>query len=59
VDFCTSDFGGKLPVTRCVSPVVAMAKLAEYFHLPSLRHHLVVWPDRPRVVHHRRDEAGT
>jgi Uma2 family endonuclease len=33
-------------------------KLAEYFRLPSLHHYLIVWPDKPQVVHHRRDAAG-
>ena len=32
-------------------------KLNEYFRLPSLRHYLIVWPDQPRVVHHRRTDA--
>ena len=30
-------------------------KLAEYFKLSSLHHYLIVWPDKPQVVHHRRD----
>ena len=34
-------------------------KLNEYFRLPSLRHYLIVWPDQPRVVHHRRGDAGS
>jgi Uma2 family endonuclease len=34
-------------------------KLGEYFRLPSLRHYLIVWPDQPRVVHHRRGDAGS
>ena len=29
----------------------------EYFRLPSLRHYLILWPDQPRVVHHRRTDA--
>jgi len=33
-------------------------KLQEYFRLPSLRHYLIVWPDKPQVVHHRRDDGG-
>jgi Uma2 family endonuclease len=28
-------------------------KLREYFRVPSLRHHLIVWPDIQRMVHHR------
>ncbi len=34
-------------------------KLREYFRLPSLRHYLIIWPERRQIVHHRRDEAGT
>lgn len=34
-------------------------KLADYFRIPSLRHYLIVHPDRRVVIHHRRDEAGT
>jgi Uma2 family endonuclease len=33
-------------------------KLAEYFKLPSLRHYLIVWSDRPRVLHHWRASGG-
>jgi len=33
-------------------------KLGEYFKLPSLHHYLIVWPDKPQVVHHRRDAGG-
>jgi Uma2 family endonuclease len=33
-------------------------KLREYFRLTSLHHHLIVWPDRPRIVHHRRASDG-
>lgn len=33
-------------------------KLREYFRVPSLRHCLIVWPDTPRVVHHRLTPAG-
>jgi Uma2 family endonuclease len=33
-------------------------KLREYFRLPSVRHYLIVWADRPHIVHHRRDDAG-
>ena len=34
------------------------AKLSDYFRIPSLRHYLIVRPDRRVVIHHRRDEAG-
>ena len=33
-------------------------KLREYFRLPSVQHYLIVWPDRWRVVHHRRVGNG-
>jgi Uma2 family endonuclease len=33
-------------------------KLREYFRVPSLRHYLIVWPDMPRVVHHRMTPGG-
>lgn len=33
-------------------------KLREYFRLPSARHYLIVWADRPQIVHHRCDDAG-
>ncbi len=37
-------------------------KLRAYFKLPSLRHHLIVWPDEQRIVRHSRgpdDQPGT
>jgi Uma2 family endonuclease len=33
-------------------------KLREYFRLQSVRHYLIVWPDRQQIVHHGRGEAG-
>ena len=33
-------------------------KLEKYFRLPSVQHYLIVWADRRRVVHHRRDGGG-
>lgn len=33
-------------------------KLVAYFSIPSVRHCLVYWADRPQVVHHRRREDG-
>jgi Uma2 family endonuclease len=33
-------------------------KLAEYFRLPSVRHFLIFWADRPQVIHHRRRDDG-
>jgi len=32
-------------------------KLREYFRLQSVHHYLIVWPDRPQIVHHRRGAA--
>jgi len=34
------------------------AKLVEYFSVPSIRHYLIVRPDKDAVVHHHRDERG-
>jgi Uma2 family endonuclease len=33
-------------------------KFGEYFRSASVRHYLVVWPDRPKVTHHRRGDDG-
>ena len=33
-------------------------KLADYFTLPTVRHYLIVHPDEPKVIHHRRGEFG-
>lgn len=30
------------------------SKMVAYFRLPSVRHYLIVWADRPQVIHHRR-----
>jgi Uma2 family endonuclease len=35
------------------------AKLIEYFSVPSIRHYLVVVPERRAVLHHMRNEDGT
>ena len=34
------------------------AMIAEYFSVPSIRHYLIVLPEKRAVVHHRRDERG-
>ena len=34
-------------------------KREEYFRLPSVRHTLIIWADRPRVAHHRRADGGS
>lgn len=33
-------------------------KLVAYFRVPSVRHYLVFWADRPQVLHHRRQDDG-
>ncbi len=33
-------------------------RLAAYFQLPSVRHYLIFWADRPQVIHHRRRDDG-
>ena len=43
------------PKTRSVD---LTRKLVAYFQVPSVRHYLVFWADRPQVVHHRRREDG-
>lgn len=51
-----------LVIVEVLSPATSATdrawKLREYFRLPSLRHYLIIWADRPQIVHHRRDEAG-
>ena len=44
------------PSTRKVD---ASLKLTGYFSLPSVQHYLIVDPDGPPVVHHRRQADGT
>jgi Uma2 family endonuclease len=31
-------------------------KMVAYFRIPSVRHHLIFWADRPQVIHHRRQD---
>ncbi|MEA2745585.1 MAG: hypothetical protein QOG25_3956 [Acetobacteraceae bacterium] len=33
-------------------------KLVAYFRVPSVRHYLIFWADRPPVIHHRRRDDG-
>jgi Uma2 family endonuclease len=33
-------------------------KLVAYFRVPSVQRYLVLWPDRPQVLHHRRQDDG-
>jgi Uma2 family endonuclease len=44
------------PSTRHVDLSV---KLADYFRLPSIAHHLIVDPGKPRIVHHARGAGDT
>jgi Uma2 family endonuclease len=44
------------PTTRHID---ASAKLGGYFSLPSVRHYLVVDPDKPLVMHHARRQGET
>jgi Uma2 family endonuclease len=34
-------------------------KRGEHFRLTSLRHYLIVWADKPQIVHHRRSDDGS
>ena len=44
------------PSTRKID---ASLKLTGYFSLPSVQHYLIVDPDGPPLVHHRRQADGT
>jgi Uma2 family endonuclease len=44
------------PSTRKID---ASLKLTGYFSLPSVQHYLIVDPDGPPVIHHRRQPDGT
>jgi Uma2 family endonuclease len=33
-------------------------KLVEYFRLASVQHYLIVWADKPQIIHHRRRDDG-
>jgi Uma2 family endonuclease len=44
------------PSTRHID---AAAKLAGYFRVPSVRHYIIVDPDKCVLIHHARGEAGT
>jgi len=52
-----------LIVVEVLSPstqtVDAGVKLQGYFSVPSLQHHLIVDPDRPLMIHHRRGPGHT
>jgi len=44
------------PTTRHID---ASAKLGGYFSLPSVRHYLIIDPDKPLVMHHARRDRET
>jgi Uma2 family endonuclease len=48
-----------LIIVEVLSPSTSVTdrteKFSAYFRLPSVQHYLIVWSDRIRVVHHRRD----
>ena len=44
------------PSTRYID---AAAKLVGYFSRPSVQHYLIIDPEKPLVVHHRREEGNT
>ncbi|MGQ0673713.1 MAG: Uma2 family endonuclease [Hyphomicrobium sp.] len=50
-------------VVEVLSPSTAKhdmsAKLDAYFSLPSVEHYLIVDPDRPHVIHHKRGSSGS
>ncbi len=43
------------PATRSVD---LHRKLVAYFRIPTLRHYLIFWADRPQVIHHRHAGEG-
>ena len=43
------------PGTRSVD---LSRKMVAYFRIPSVRHYLIVWADRPLVIHHRRRDGA-
>jgi Uma2 family endonuclease len=51
-----------LIIVEVLSPSTSSAdrawKLQEYFRLPSLRHYLIIWADKPQIAHHERGEDG-
>ncbi|MEM9694838.1 MAG: Uma2 family endonuclease [Myxococcota bacterium] len=57
-----TEFSDPVVVVEVLSPNTQArdvgAKLEDYFRLPSVRHYLIVSPERHTVVHHDRDEAG-
>jgi Uma2 family endonuclease len=49
-------------IVEVLSPSAArvdtIAKLSEYFVIPSLRHYLIIDPDKAFGIHHARDDVG-
>jgi Uma2 family endonuclease len=41
-------------LSRSTRHIDLSAKLADYFHVPSIAHYLIVDPEKPRIVHHAR-----
>lgn len=52
-----------LVIVEVLSPSTSSAdrawKRGEYFRVASLRHYLIVWADKPQIVHHRRADDGS
>jgi Uma2 family endonuclease len=50
-----------LVVVEVLSPstrqVDLSRKMAAYFRVPPVQHYLIVWADRPQVIHHRRRDG--
>lgn len=44
------------PSTRAVD---LTRKLVAYFKVPTVQHYLIVWAERPQIVHHRRGADGS
>jgi len=63
VDPCATEITDPLLVVEVLSPaslrVDTGAKLADYMRVPSVRHYLIVDPDRRTVVHHVRRDIGS
>jgi Uma2 family endonuclease len=59
----TTEIVNPVIVVEVLSPstghIDAAAKLAGYFRLPSVQHYLIVDPEKPPVIHHRREAGDT
>jgi Uma2 family endonuclease len=51
-----------LIIVEVLSPSTATTdralKFREYFTLPSVRHYLIIWPEKQQIVHHRCGDNG-